>query len=548
MEYKTMKLSFLVTLAVSISCILASVLTAQEPQVFRYQGRILDNDALVSGNLDFSFKLYDTPIGGTSLYEDAATITVADGLYSTMIGDDTTSGGDLGDALNNPAVYLEIEVGGETLTPRERIVSVPYAMNGLPSGSVVLSASNPNAALEAKGYSLVYSDVNLPEDWADALQNVLVTPFDGAAAGMNTMEMVTFGSFVGFYSKDRATEGEETFYYSQDGIFWNESDLPFYEFGEDFEVLGFRGGNMFDESVELNASLYMMASTATPAPGEASLLVTTTSNGADWTELSVSLPVSFSDILVSQLEVFANQIWLYAYSPSASSPSNPSGYLLLKSSDGATWDEAAVPAWEAPAGMLEIVSTPDRLVVLAPFSGGDGTYVWSTTDGSSWSISNAALPTGEVVTPAEGPEIAYANGALWLFDSRLEGADIVVGLYKSTDWGNSWSQVITNLPSIQTSSLELISLAPSPGLLLAVGDGAAIGASYISADGSDWKKVASDNLLYSPGYAEDSDNLSISSTGKAWLYYSEESATVAHQLYSIGGPLRNGRFFYYQKD
>ena len=272
-----MKLKFLAILATSFNCILASLLMAQEPQMFRYQGRILDNDALVSGNLDFSFKLYDTPTGGTSLYEDTASITVVDGLYSTMIGDDTTSGGDLGDALNNPAVYLEIEVGGETLTPRERIVSVPYAMNGLPSGSVVLSASNPNAALEAKGYSLVNSDVNSPEDWIVALEDELVTPF---SSSWYQMEMVTFGAYVGFYNQGASsTEGSNPFYYSQDGIFWNESELPFYirESGE---------------SVELNASLYMVSLQTQPGDGEEPLRVATTSNGADWTELSVSLPVS----------------------------------------------------------------------------------------------------------------------------------------------------------------------------------------------------------------------------------------------------------------
>jgi len=529
-----MKLSFLVTLAVSTSCILASVLTAQEPQVFRYQGRILDNDALVSGNLDFSFKLYDTPIGGTSLYEDAATITVADGLYSTMIGDDTTSGGDLGDALNNPAVYLEIEVGGETLTPRERIVSVPYAMNGLPSGSVVLSASNPNPALEAKGYSLVYSDVNLPEDWAVTLKEELVTPF-GGNAGAYMMEMVTFGSYVGFYNEmGGAAPGESSpFYYSQDGIFWNESVLPF----------NLMGATQGDVSVELNASLYLVSDNSTPAPGEATFRVATTSNGADWTELSVSLPVSFSGHNFNgfSLEVFANQIWLFA-----DSPVSPTGSVLLKSSDGATWYAVATPAWEGMAGMLEIVSTPDRLVVLAPLSGGAGmgTYVWSTTDGSSWTISNAALPFN---TTAGVSGMAYANGALWSYVT--EPTPVGNSLYKSTDWGNSWSQVTTNLPSIQTTpSLELISLAPSPGLLHAFGDGGAGAvATYISADGSDWRKVSSDNLLYSSGNPGDSDNLSLSSTGKAWLYISR-MPDPAYKLYSIGGPLRNGRFFYYQKD
>ena len=504
-----MKLSFLVTLAVSISCILASVLTAQEPQMFRYQGRILDNDALVSGNLDFSFKLYDTPTGGSSLYEDAATIAVVDGLYSTMIGDDTTSGGDLGDALNNPAVYLEIEVGGETLTPRERIVSVPYAMNGLPSGSVVLSASNPNAALEAKGYSLVYSDVNSPEDWIVAWEEELEVPFD---INMYRFGMVTFGSYVGFYKEmGPAGDGSNSFYYSQDGIFWNESDLPFYS------------GAASLKGYELNANVFIiLPESEVGGPG---FQVATTSNGADWTELSVSLPVSFSDIRVSELVVFANQIWLLGYSDTGD------GDLLLKSSDGATWDAVATPAWGTMES-LEILSTPDRLVV-SENSGGTGTYVWSTTDGSTWSISNAALPFN---TPAEGPDMAYANGALWTLGTPT--GETFKALYKSTDWGNSWSQVTTNLPTIQGSNnAELMALAPSPGLFYAFGGGNGAEGAYISVDGNNWSKVSSSDFFMTMTGASDID---ISSTGKCWIY--------GDDLHSIGGPLRNGRFFYYQKD
>ena len=499
-----MKFNSLVALVASFNCILASVLMAQEPQVFRYQGRILDNDALVSGNLNFSFKLYDSPTGGSSLYEDAATITVVDGLYSTMIGDDTTSGGDLGDALNNPAVYLEIEVGGETLTPRERIVSVPYAMNGLPSGSVVLSASNPNAALEAKGYSLVYSDVSSPEDWIVALEDELIIPFDNDPINM---EMVIFGSYVGFFNEEGSAEGSGPFYSSQDGIFWNESTLPF-----NVDTDG--------ESVDLNGSLYIVSPNGA-ADGGPPLRVATTANGADWTELSVSLLVSsiHSDF---ELEAFANQIWLFGRS------SGGTVALVLKSSDGATWDVVATPAWDTTS--LETVSTPDRLVVVASLSGSTGTYVWSTTDGSSWTQSSAVIPA----TSPEGPDITYANGALW--NSGTPAGENLQALYKSTDWGDSWSQVTTNLPTTSNSgNSELKALAPSPGLLF--GHGAWNGGTYISEDGSDWSKVSDGNLT-DPMYGGD---IEVSPTGKVWIYNDDD-------LSSIGGPLRNGRFFYYQKD
>ena len=514
-----MKIKSLVALVAGLNCIFAALLQAQAPQMFRYQGRLLDNDALVSGNLNFSFKLYSAPTGGAALYEDAATVTVVDGLYSTMIGDDTTSGGDLGDALNNPAVYLEIEVGGETLTPRERIVSVPYAMNdnGLPSGSVVLSASNPDAALEAKGYSLVYSDVNSPEDWIVALEDELVIPFS-SSGGMvqNQMEMVTFGSYVGFYNEQTSsTEGSNPFYYSQDGIFWNESTLPFYLSG---------GAGVTGESVELNASLYIVLPNEA-ADGGAPLRVATTANGADWTELSVSLPVS-SFSTPFELEAFANQIWLFGSNPEV-------GSLLLKSSDGATWDPVAIPAWETSTYGVETVSTPDRLVVFASFSGSMGTYVWSSTNGISWTQSSGVIPG----TSPYGFDVTYANGALWTF--RTPEGESFQALYKSTDWGNSWSQVTTNLPTIQNSyNTELMVLGSSSGLFYAYGGGNGAEGAYISGDGSDWNRVSSYNFTNTMNGGGD---IEVSSTGKVWI-------SNNYDLQCIGGPLRSGRFFYYQKD
>jgi hypothetical protein len=77
-------------------------------------------------------------------------------------------------------------------------------------------------------------------------------------------------------------------------------------------------------------------------------------------------------------------------------------------------------------------------------------------------------------------------------------------------------------------------LAPSPGLVF--GHGAWNGGTYISEDGSDWSKVSDGNLTDSMN----GGHIEVSSTGKVWL--------LNWDLSSIGGPLRNGRFFYYQKD
>jgi hypothetical protein len=501
-----MKLKSLVALVACLNCILASVLLAQEPQMFRYQGRILDNDALVSGDLAFSFKLYDSPTGGSSLYEDAATITVVDGLYSTMIGDDTTSGGDLGDALNNPAVYLEIEVGGETLSPRERIVSVPYAMNGLPSGSVVLSASNPNAALVAKGYSLVYSDVSSVEDWAVALQSSLLIPFDEMDSYDYSDGLVTFGGYVGFLSEEEGLpEDLDPFFYSRDGVVWSESTPPF--------SLG-----MYGESVVLDGSLYILTRDMNGA-----LLVATTANGADWSELSVSSPVSDIQLLY-EIEAFADQIWLFG-------SSSVSGAFVLKSSDGATWAAVDSPSWDTYS--LETESTPERLLVLAMISGGTDTYIWSTTDGASWTQSSAVIPDSG---SPDGPELTFANGALWtLASAEGDAADAV--LYKSTDWGDSWAQVTTNLPELDSYEIELENLGTAPGLLLS-DNFMSNEATYITENGSDWSKIE----------AEGFDEIEVSAAGQIWIFDLGGPGMEDSRFHSIGGPLRNGRFFYYQKD
>ncbi len=119
-------------------------LWAQAPEMFRYQGRLVDGTNLVNATVPMSFKLYDALSGGTRLYEDSNSVLVVDGLYSTYIGDNTVYGS-LTNAVTNAAVYLELTVNGATLSPRERLVSVPYALNVLPSTSATVNG-DPTAA------------------------------------------------------------------------------------------------------------------------------------------------------------------------------------------------------------------------------------------------------------------------------------------------------------------------------------------------------------------------------------------------------------------
>ena len=113
---------------------------AAMPEQINYQGRLVDGTNLVNGPISLVLAIYDAETDGTLLYADSNTVTVVDGLYATYIGDDTVSG-TLTGALAAAEAWLEVSVNGTTLSPRERLAAVPYALTaaGVEDGSIAAS-------------------------------------------------------------------------------------------------------------------------------------------------------------------------------------------------------------------------------------------------------------------------------------------------------------------------------------------------------------------------------------------------------------------------
>jgi hypothetical protein len=118
--------------AIALKVLFILILAAQQafPQTteFSYQGFITDNNASANGSYDFEFKLYDAPTGGNLLGTLQRTnVTVANGVFSTTLDfpSQPFTGGNR---------FLEISVrpsgGGTftTLTPRQKVLSAPYAI------------------------------------------------------------------------------------------------------------------------------------------------------------------------------------------------------------------------------------------------------------------------------------------------------------------------------------------------------------------------------------------------------------------------------------
>jgi hypothetical protein len=107
-----------------------------------YQGRLADSGGTpINGSRAMSFAIFDAATGGNLIWgpETHAAISVSSGLFSVGLGSQT-SGGIPTTAWNGDR-YLEITVGGETLSPRELIRSVPIAGMALtvPDGAVTPS-------------------------------------------------------------------------------------------------------------------------------------------------------------------------------------------------------------------------------------------------------------------------------------------------------------------------------------------------------------------------------------------------------------------------
>ncbi len=93
-----------------------------------YQGRLADSDgAPLDDTLGMSFSLWDADTGGSLVWgpESHAAVPVSEGLFSVGLGSQT--GGGIPTNVWDGDRYLEISVGGETLSPRELIRSVPIA-------------------------------------------------------------------------------------------------------------------------------------------------------------------------------------------------------------------------------------------------------------------------------------------------------------------------------------------------------------------------------------------------------------------------------------
>jgi len=96
------------------------------PHLINYQGRLADSGAPADGPKQMVFSFYSTETGGTPLYSEAQTVTVADGVFNVLIGSVTLIPANL---FDNSSLFLGVKVEADAeMAPRQRIASAPFAL------------------------------------------------------------------------------------------------------------------------------------------------------------------------------------------------------------------------------------------------------------------------------------------------------------------------------------------------------------------------------------------------------------------------------------
>ncbi len=187
------------------------------PQLINYQGKLLENDVPLTTDapITMTFKIFQEEAGaeGDPVWTESQDVDVVDGIYSVKLG------------VVNPLApsffedpdtdyWLEVTVGGETLQPRQRLTSVPFALNAgtidgytamdLDQSEHVSRTDNPHHVTAAQVGAATLSDLT----W-DNLLNIPADLLDGDQVGITSESDPTVPSSL------------------KDGVSWSEiSDIP----------------------------------------------------------------------------------------------------------------------------------------------------------------------------------------------------------------------------------------------------------------------------------------------------------------------------------
>jgi len=124
------------------------------PGTINFQGALKDaNGVPVNDTQIMEFRIYDDPDAGSLLWsEQNLAVEIVDGIFSEELGDDTVFPASM---FDNPELYITFFFGGDEMTPRQKLLSVPYtllaenaeAIEDVPLAGLVQQDGDENATI-----------------------------------------------------------------------------------------------------------------------------------------------------------------------------------------------------------------------------------------------------------------------------------------------------------------------------------------------------------------------------------------------------------------
>ncbi len=170
--------------------------------LFSYQGQLLDGtNPAPPQNIAMIFRLFSTNSGGVACWTESRTVSIGDnGLFNVLLGQITAINPDCltGD------VYLELEVNGITLNPRERFTSGihSYEATTLVAGAITRGALNiaGNLTMQDSDTPGLYYNPTNNSQWRTFItgsDNFAVARYDtGASTWQNLFRIHPLGHAV----------------------------------------------------------------------------------------------------------------------------------------------------------------------------------------------------------------------------------------------------------------------------------------------------------------------------------------------------------------
>lgn len=120
----------LVLLLLTFNFLLSTAVFGAIPQMINFQGRLTDDEGQpITGTRNFEFSIYNDPTSelvADRLWgpETQDSVPIAGGIFSVQLGSFVPIGQNV---FDSPNCWLEIEVQGSKLTPRQQIIAHAYS-------------------------------------------------------------------------------------------------------------------------------------------------------------------------------------------------------------------------------------------------------------------------------------------------------------------------------------------------------------------------------------------------------------------------------------